>query len=159
VSSAPNLPYEYVTGLILMPPVEAFSSEARIHVHNVSESVETTRTFGFASGQQSSNLLFDSDVNFSPELGPFTGDVPPTAVWTYRRTIYQEDRVWLWLRIMASSLNLVPSVEFYRDDSQPGGIPQRQTILRYEPGDFAVFHRGVRFTPGEPAPTPPGEIG
>jgi hypothetical protein len=153
-SPAPVFPLEYVTGTIHLPPFGAFATEVWINVLNVGETDEVTRAFGFRRfGDERSDQVFDSDVDFSPQLGPATGDVAARAVWFFPRQIFDDERNEYWFSIRATSPNLVPSIEFVRLDREEGSsLTQRQTFARYAPGDFAVFHRRVRLVPGVPAP-------
>jgi hypothetical protein len=154
VSSTSTFPLEYVTGTLELPPFGAFAAEVWIYVLNDGATAEVTRAFGFRRfGLERSDQVFDSDINFSPELGPATGDVPPSAVWLFVRQIDEDERDQYWFRIRATSPNLVPSIEFVRvDRDEATGFPRRQMFARYAPNDFALFHRRVRLVPGVPAP-------
>jgi hypothetical protein len=59
-----------------------------------------------------------------------------------------------WVKILATSEALVPSVEFAEfkasDDPGPGDI-----MCRYMPGDFAVFHQRIRYI--QPVPVGPAK--
>ena len=153
-----SFPIEYVTGPVQLPPWDASVTlvEVWISVLNVGEQPAATRALGYRSASAPSSpspqdgtvpsvQLFDDGA---AEVAPNAQRLASWVAWdTGSDEVGQ-----FWVKILTSSPNLVPSVEFVefrpQDDPGPGDV-----MCRYLPNDFAVFNHRVRVV--VPVPTGP----
>ena len=154
---------EYVTGGLQLPGWGTSPSETYVQmsVLNVGNTQAVTRAFGLRGmswGPTPAEQVFDSDVDIDPQF-PFTGDLKPKDEWVYTWTLPgggEEKTAYdrYWFRILATSPNLVPSIEIVsHDGSNEAGVPflkNFSVVARYAPGDFSVFHLRPEVLPEPP---------
>ena len=152
-----SFPIEYVTGPVQLPPWDASVNlvEVWISVLNVGEQPAATRALGYRSASApSSPSPQDGTVPSVLRFDDGTAEVAPNAqrltAWVAWYT-GSEEVGQFWVKILTSSPNLVPSVEFVKFKQ---GVPGPGDVMcRYLPNDFAVFHHRVRVV--GPVPTGP----
>jgi hypothetical protein len=120
---------------------------------NIGDAPAFTRAFGYRSaagdapheGTSPSQQMFDSG---DAEVG---ANAQRLSIW---EVVFLDQPIGqYWVKILSTSPNLVPSIEFWSDD--PVDDTHVGTIfLRYLPGDFAVFHHRIRYVP-QPIPVGP----
>jgi hypothetical protein len=133
-----NFRLEYVSGGFL---IASRPTEIDVFVVNQGTSEEAVRAVVF----HRETMKADSD-NASPEQSLNFGIVRPRELWGPFISQADETGAW-WVRILTTSGNLVPSIEFRRFE----GDPRRMTTYACRaPGDFAVF--SLPFRPPRPGP-------
>lgn len=150
-----RFPLEYVTGPIQLPTYaesDPISVSVFISVLNVGDAPSFAQAFGYGAVRYSD---IHGGAAFAPSVQVLeTADVEVAANVQFLYQWFQGgdlDIRQYWFKILAMSPDLVPSIEFMQGnvDNEPGEI-----FFRVSPGDFAVFHRRVRYVP-QPVPVGP----
>jgi hypothetical protein len=159
VSSPESMfPIEYVTGPIQLPPWDAsvYGIAVWISVLNVGDVPAATRALGYRSSAfANSTSPYEGDMPSTQLFDSGDAEVAPTAQrlmrWDGWDAVVETGQY--WVKVLATSSALVPSVEFVefkpQDDPGPGDV-----LCRYLAADFAVFHHRVRYVP-QPVPIGP----
>jgi hypothetical protein len=130
--------FEYVSGGFL---IASRPTEIDVFVVNRGSSEEVVRAVVF----HRETVKADSD-NASPIQGLNFGIVGSRELWGPFISQTDETGAW-WVRILTTSANLVPSIEFRRFEGTPRHMT---TYASRAPGDFAVF--SLPFRPTHPGP-------
>lgn len=141
-------PLEYVTGPIQLPPFDASVTlvEVWMSVLNVGDEPAACQILGFVAGEgdQPHEGVTPSQQRFDSGAAEVAPNAQRLVQW-----VAPVEEGWAWVKVLSTSPNLVPSIEFVefkpQDDPGPGDV-----MLRYLPSDFALFHHRVRYLPLPP---------
>jgi hypothetical protein len=146
----PVYPYEYVSGaIVLNDPDEGNPTTLLAHVSNVGWGDQTFRILGFAA-------TIESGPGPDPRVFQSEEITVPAGVTAYYRSRLEtpETPGPYWVRIMVTSLHLIPSFDFRRHDAE--GFSR--TYFRFQPGEFAVHKRRVIIVSVPPYPDSVGDV-
>ena len=153
-----SFPLEYVTGPIQLPSWDSNVAgvEAWVSVLNVGDVPAATRCLGYrSSGSPNSTAPHEGDFPSAQLFDSGVAEVAPTAQrlvrWAFLDSPVETGQY--WVKVLAMSSALVPSVEFVEFGTQ-GDAGAGEVICRYLAGDFAFFHHRVRYVP-QPSPVGP----
>jgi|GEM_PF-4849157 len=144
-------PLEYVTGPVQIPPFDASVSlvEVWASVLNVGDEPAACQILGYRvpdAGDQPGEGVTPSHQEFDSGAAEVAPNAQRLVLWVLG---IDENLGRVWLKVLAKSPNLVPSVEFaeFKPQDDPGPA---DVMLRYLPNDFALFHHRVRYVPLPP---------
>jgi hypothetical protein len=139
-----NFRHDYVGGaLTLKPP----PGQILVCVYNHGNYEHYVRGLVY---RQNGDVEFDS-FHWGPETDP--GQiVHAQKLWIWVIDLDEHGRSLAWVRILTTSWDLVPSVEF-RIVDESGDLPQLITYAYQWPGDFARFE-----LPFRPTGVGPGQV-